>query len=95
MQVTDKVCVVTGAAAGIGRAIAPRFVTKGASALIAANISNRLDLTATEIDAAPSTGMSDPKPISGRSSSKPSDDLGQSTSLSQPRQFAAMPEAPR
>ena len=51
MQVTDKVCVVTGAAAGIGRALASRFVTEGARAVIAADISNHLGGSAAEIGA--------------------------------------------
>lgn len=51
MQVAGKVCVVTGAAAGIGRALAERFVAEGASAVVAADISTDLEATAAEIGA--------------------------------------------
>lgn len=42
MQVAGKVCVITGAAAGIGHALAERFVAEGASAVVAADISPAL-----------------------------------------------------
>lgn len=51
MQVTDKVCVVTGAAAGIGRALAERFVAEGARAVVAADIAPGLETSAAEIGA--------------------------------------------
>jgi NAD(P)-dependent dehydrogenase (short-subunit alcohol dehydrogenase family) len=51
MRVADKVCVVTGAAAGIGRALAERFVTEGASTVVVADIAPTLEQTATEIGA--------------------------------------------
>jgi len=38
MQIKDKVAVVTGAASGIGRALAKRFVAEGAKAVIAADL---------------------------------------------------------
>jgi len=38
MQIKDKVAVVTGAASGIGRALAKRFVAVGAKAVIAADL---------------------------------------------------------
>lgn len=53
MQVTNKVCVVTGAAGGIGKSLAARFVADGASAVIAADISSDLDTTAADIGAHP------------------------------------------
>ncbi len=51
MHVKDKVCVVTGAAAGIGEALAKRFVDEGASAVVAADISPDLEAKATAIQA--------------------------------------------
>jgi NAD(P)-dependent dehydrogenase (short-subunit alcohol dehydrogenase family) len=51
MQVTDKVCVVTGAAAGIGRALAERFVAEGAAAVVASDIASGLEASASEIGA--------------------------------------------
>lgn len=51
MQVVDKVCVVTGGAAGIGRALAHRFVNEGASAVVVADVASSLDATAAEIGA--------------------------------------------
>lgn len=51
MRVAGKVCVVTGAAAGIGRALAERFVTEGASAVVAADISPAVADVAAEIGA--------------------------------------------
>lgn len=38
MRIADKVAVVTGAASGIGRALAKRFVAEGAKAVIAADL---------------------------------------------------------
>ena len=51
MQMTDKVCVVTGAAAGIGRALAERFVAEGAAAVVASDIAPGLEASASEIGA--------------------------------------------
>lgn len=51
MQVDGQVCVVTGAAAGIGRALASRFVQEGASAVVVADIAGELEATAAEIGA--------------------------------------------
>lgn len=51
MQVENQVCVVTGAAAGIGKALAARFVTEGAAAVVVADIAPELDATAAEIGA--------------------------------------------
>ena len=53
MQVANKVCVVTGAAAGIGKALADRFVTEGASVVIAADVSPDIYDQAASIDAWP------------------------------------------
>lgn len=53
MQVTDKVCVVTGAAAGIGKALATRFVAEGAKAVVVADIAADLAHVAEEIEAHP------------------------------------------
>jgi len=38
MKLRDKVCVVTGAASGIGKALAARFVAEGARAVVAADL---------------------------------------------------------
>lgn len=51
MQVENQVCVVTGAAAGIGRALAARFVAEGAKAVVVADIASELEETAQEIGA--------------------------------------------
>lgn len=51
MQVEGQVCVVTGAAAGIGRALATRFVREQASAVVVADIAGDLETTASEIGA--------------------------------------------
>ncbi|MGI9607605.1 MAG: SDR family oxidoreductase [Acidimicrobiales bacterium] len=52
MDVQDAICVVTGGAAGIGRALAARFVTEGAKAVVIADIvAGELDRTASAIGA--------------------------------------------
>ena len=52
VEIAECVCVVTGGAAGIGRALADRFVRDGASAVVVADIDERaLDTTAEEIGA--------------------------------------------
>ena len=52
MRVERKVVVVTGAARGIGRALAERFVQEGAKAVVVSDIdSDVLAATATEIGA--------------------------------------------
>ncbi len=38
MEIEGKVCVVTGAASGIGRAVAQRFATDGASGVVVADV---------------------------------------------------------
>lgn len=53
MQVTNKICVVTGAAAGIGRALAARFVAEGAKAVVACDIAADLPEVAASIGAHP------------------------------------------
>ena len=53
MLVQDKIVVVTGAGAGIGRALAARFVIEGAAAVIASDIDANLDSLALEIGAHP------------------------------------------
>ena len=53
MQVRGKVCVVTGGAAGIGRAIAARFVDEGARRVVVADVAADLDQVAEEIAAHP------------------------------------------
>lgn len=53
MELDGSVCVVTGGAAGIGRALAERFVREGASAVVVADIdAATLSVTAAEIGAA-------------------------------------------
>lgn len=47
---TDQVVIVTGAARGIGRAIAGRFATEGAQLALADLDSDGLDTTATELE---------------------------------------------
>lgn len=52
MRVAEKVVVVTGAARGIGRALADRFVRDGAKTVVASDIdSAALEVTASEIGA--------------------------------------------
>lgn len=51
MKVKNQVCVVTGAAGGIGRALAERFVAEGAAAVVISDIAAHLDATAAEIGA--------------------------------------------
>jgi len=52
MQIAGKVCVVTGGAAGIGRALAARFVSDGAAAVVVADVNaTALAKTASEIGA--------------------------------------------
>ena len=51
MQIKDKVVVVTGAGAGIGRALSERFVAEGANAVIATDISPDLESVSAEIGA--------------------------------------------
>ena len=54
MQVSGRVVVVTGAARGIGRALAERFVSEGARAVVASDIDRELLAeTAREIGAVP------------------------------------------
>ena len=51
MNVANKTVVITGAAAGIGRALAERFVAEGAQAVIGSDISDALETTCAEIGA--------------------------------------------
>lgn len=51
MLVKDKIVVVTGAGAGIGRALVERFVAEGASHVIGADISSDLESVCNEIGA--------------------------------------------
>ncbi len=53
MDVVGKTIVVTGAAAGIGRALAERFIHDGAAHVIASDISPALSKTCSEIGAHP------------------------------------------
>ena len=64
MDVQDKTIAITGAAAGIGRALAARFVVDGAKAVVAADISPELEKTCEEIGAHPiSTNVEDEQSI--------------------------------
>ena len=51
MIMKDKVCIVTGAASGIGRAIAERYAREGAKVVIADLNADAAKATADEIDA--------------------------------------------
>ncbi len=53
MQVANTVCVVTGGAAGIGQALAARFITEGATAVVAADVAENLSAVAAAIGAHP------------------------------------------
>jgi 3-hydroxybutyrate dehydrogenase len=53
MELKDQVAIVTGAASGIGRAIAPRFARAGARVVIADLDSGAASAAAREIDADP------------------------------------------
>lgn len=51
MKLKDKVCIVTGAASGIGRGIAARYVSEGAKVAIADLNLDNADATARELTA--------------------------------------------
>jgi 3-hydroxybutyrate dehydrogenase len=51
MQLQDKICIITGAASGIGRAIAIRFAAEGAKVAIADLKADAARATADEINA--------------------------------------------
>ena len=59
MKVKGKVCVVTGAAGGIGEAIARRYAQEGAKGVVVADMdAGRLDKVAKDIGAlAVASGM--------------------------------------
>ena len=51
MKLTDKIAIITGAASGIGKAIAERFVAEGARVAIADLNADAASATATELNA--------------------------------------------
>lgn len=52
MKIAGKVCVVTGGASGIGKALASRFVAEGASAVVIADLNgDAVSAVASEIGA--------------------------------------------
>ncbi len=51
MMMKDKICIVTGAASGIGKAIAERYANEGAKVAIADLNADAANATAAEIDA--------------------------------------------
>ena len=57
MKLKDKVAIVTGAASGIGRAIAQRYAAEGAKVVIADLNLDAANATAAEIKAADGTAM--------------------------------------
>ena len=58
MKLKDKICIVTGAASGIGRGIATRFIAEGAKVAIADLAIDKAEATAKEIsDGAPGEAM--------------------------------------
>jgi 3-hydroxybutyrate dehydrogenase len=50
MKLKDKVCVVTGAASGIGREIAKAFLAEGGKVVIADLGQDRADAAAKDLD---------------------------------------------
>jgi NAD(P)-dependent dehydrogenase (short-subunit alcohol dehydrogenase family) len=53
MEVTGKVVVITGAASGIGLAMASRFVSDGARSVVMTDISDHLDAAASAVGGIP------------------------------------------
>jgi len=52
MKIAGKVCVVTGGASGIGKALATRFITEGAKAVVIADLNaDTVSAVGAEIDA--------------------------------------------
>ncbi len=47
-DMTDKVCLVTGGASGIGKAIAAAFVQHGAEVLVGSRTQEKVDAAAKE-----------------------------------------------
>ena len=63
MKVKGKVCVVTGAAGGIGEAIARRYAKEGAKGLVVADLdAGRLEKVAKDIGGSRSRATSARKP---------------------------------